>query len=52
MLIRKIGYFFSAFSEGILLLFIIFYLHRQLLIFLRNDCDCEAVEDPGISEEF
>jgi hypothetical protein len=36
--------FLSACIEGILQLFTIFYLHRKFSIFLRNDCDCKAVE--------
>ncbi len=43
MLIRKIGYFFSACVEGILRFFTNFYIHRKLLIFLRNDNDCKDV---------
>jgi hypothetical protein len=30
--------------EGILQLFTNFYLHRKILIFLRNDSDCEDVD--------
>jgi hypothetical protein len=49
--IRKIGYFFSVCIEGILQLFTIFYLHRKFSIFLRNDCDCKAVEGLDIFEK-
>ncbi len=41
---RMNGNFFSACVEGILQLFTNFYLHRKLLIFLRNDHDCKAVD--------
>ncbi len=51
VLIRKIGYFFSSFVEGIVRLFTNFYLHRKLLIFLRNDRDCKAVESLDIFEK-
>jgi hypothetical protein len=36
--------FLSACVEGLVPLFTIFYLHRKFLIFLRNNCDCKAVE--------
>jgi hypothetical protein len=41
---RTKGNFLSSCIEGILLLFAIFYLHRKLLIFLRNNIDCKAVD--------
>ena len=44
MLSREIGNFLSACVEGILQLFINFYLHRKILIILRNSCDCKAVD--------
>jgi hypothetical protein len=34
----------SACVEGIPRLFTKFYLHRKFSIFLRNDCDCKAVD--------
>jgi hypothetical protein len=36
--------FLSVCVEGILRLFTNFYLHREFLIFLRNDCDCKVVD--------
>ena len=36
--------FLSVCVEGILRLFTNFYLHRRVSIFLRNDCDCKAVD--------
>jgi hypothetical protein len=36
--------FLSVCVEGILRLFTNFYLHRQFLIFLRNNHDCKAVD--------
>jgi hypothetical protein len=42
----------SAWVEGILQLFTNFYLHRKFLIFLRNDCDCKAVEAPDILRNY
>jgi hypothetical protein len=41
----------SAWVEGILQLFTIFYLHRKFSIFLRNNRDCKAVEAPDIFEK-
>ncbi len=38
--------------EGILQLFTIFYLHRKFSIFLRNDCDCKAVENLDILRNY
>jgi hypothetical protein len=43
--------FLSAWVEGILQLFTIFYLHRKFSIFLRIDCDCKAVEGLDIFEK-
>jgi hypothetical protein len=52
VLIRKIGnFFFLACVEGILQLFTNFYLHKKFLIFLRNNCDCKAVEALDIFEK-
>jgi hypothetical protein len=42
--IRKIVIFLSLCVEGILQLFTKFYFHRKVLIFLRNDHDCKAVD--------
>jgi hypothetical protein len=42
MLIRKIRIFLTACVEGILQLFVIFYLHRKFSVFLRNNHDCKA----------
>jgi hypothetical protein len=36
--------FLSTCIEGILQLFTNFYLHREFLIFLRNDHDCKVVD--------
>jgi hypothetical protein len=36
--------FLSACVEGILRLFTNFYLHREFLISLRNDCYCKVVD--------
>jgi hypothetical protein len=41
----------SVWVEGILGLFNIFYLHRKFSIFLRDDCDCKAVEAPDMFEK-
>ncbi len=43
--------FLSACIEGILPLFTNFYLHRKFSIFLRNICDCKAVEGLDIFEK-
>ncbi len=43
--------FLSACVEGILQLSSNFYLHRKLSMFLRNDCDCKAVEALDIFEK-
>jgi hypothetical protein len=37
--------------EGILRSFTIFYLHRKVSIFLRNDGDCKAVDALNIFEK-
>ncbi len=36
--------FLSAILQEVPQLFTNFYLHRKLSIFLRNNCDCEAVD--------
>jgi hypothetical protein len=43
--------FLSACIEGILQLFTNVSLQRKLSIFLRNYCDCKAVEAPDIFEK-
>jgi hypothetical protein len=43
--------FLSVWVEGILQLFTNFYLQRKILIFLRNDRDCKAVEALDIFEK-
>ncbi len=41
---EKLSCFEGCCAKGILRLFTNFYLHRKVLIFLRNDSDCKDVD--------
>jgi hypothetical protein len=49
---ERLVIFLSACIEGILQLFTNLYLHRKLSIFIRNDCDCKAIDLLNIRKRY